>query len=478
MKTIRAAVPEPEVVPSTTQLPEEALDLIDSADCFFLTSSNVGETLSTNYRGGPKGFIRVLPPSAVVPDSSTSNSIELLENDPENTTQLPLIRLIYPEYSGNRLYQTLGNLYTTPQAGIAIPDLLTGTVLYATCTTQIVAGLTASSLLPRSNLAVILTMTEYYLVRNSLGFRATASENGMSPYNPPVRYLSSEHTAAGSSLRPKQHNNPQAIATIVGKEMLGPGRARVTFETDNPVHWTPGQYVALSFAGELDTGYSHMRDDDPQSLNEDWVRTFTVTSPAPREPADSTTKESGEAHAPTDAGPTAKRFEVTVRNVGPCTGLLVKSNPRAGTELAVLGFGGSFDIRAKKGETVLFVAGGVGITPLLGQIERLRRMGVGIELAWAVKKGDVEFIKGVCEAWRMTEAVDVHVFVSGGIDEAGSDALQAAGVTLVGRRLEGGDMDGFGAEKWYVCAGKSLAQAVEGWADARGAEIVGESFAY
>ena len=36
--------------------------------------------------------------------------------------------------------------------------------------------------------------------------------------------------------------------------------------------------MALAFEDELSAGYSHMRDDDPRSLNDDYVRTFTVSS--------------------------------------------------------------------------------------------------------------------------------------------------------------------------------------------------------
>lgn len=39
-------------------LPEGALALVDKADMFFLSSTN-GETMDTNHRGGPRGFVRV-----------------------------------------------------------------------------------------------------------------------------------------------------------------------------------------------------------------------------------------------------------------------------------------------------------------------------------------------------------------------------------------------------------------------------------
>lgn len=40
-------------------LPDEAISLLQQADMFFLSSTN-GETMDTNHRGGPAGFVRVL----------------------------------------------------------------------------------------------------------------------------------------------------------------------------------------------------------------------------------------------------------------------------------------------------------------------------------------------------------------------------------------------------------------------------------
>ena len=65
------------------------------------------------------------------------------------------------------------------------------------------------------------------------------------------------------------------------KEKLTPTMHRFQFTLSDPLAagpWKPGQYVALSFQDELDTGYNHMRDNDPKSLNDDYLRTFTVSS--------------------------------------------------------------------------------------------------------------------------------------------------------------------------------------------------------
>ena len=54
--------------------------------------------MDTNHRGGPPGFVRCLSGE----DGYT--------------------KFVYPEYSGNRLYQSLGNLMLEPKSGFFFPD--------------------------------------------------------------------------------------------------------------------------------------------------------------------------------------------------------------------------------------------------------------------------------------------------------------------------------------------------------------------
>ena len=199
--------------------------------------------MGTNHRGGSPGFVRVA------------------KNDASGTV------LVYPEFSGNRLYQTLGNLYTSPRAGLIFPNFDSGDALYLTTTTEIVFGKDATAVLPRSNLVVKLHVSAARLVKNSLSFRGNNLER--SPYNPPVRYLPAE-----KALPDAQTSNSRVIyATLLARDPLTPTIARFRFSIGDPEasgRWTPGQYVALAFEDELSVGYSHMRDDDPWSLNDDY----------------------------------------------------------------------------------------------------------------------------------------------------------------------------------------------------------------
>lgn len=285
-KQIIPTIPEPALVSGTLPLSAEAIELLAKADLFFVTSSYDGSSMGTNNRGGPRGFVRVM------------------QNDFSGTT------LVYPEYSGNRLYQTLGNLCVFPKVGIVVPDFDTGNVLYTTGTTEIVLGRDCAAILPRSNLAVKVHLEKARFVRHGLAVKAQPGEP--SPYNPPVRFLATER--AGSDA---QAANRQVVyAKLIKKELLTPSIGRFRFSVSDPEvagRIEPGQYVALAFEDELGTGYSHMRDDDPMSLNDDLIRTFTVSS-------------SMQGNLPQD------EFEITIRNVGKVTKFLFRQNVKAGIE--------------------------------------------------------------------------------------------------------------------------------------------------
>jgi NAD(P)H-flavin reductase len=376
-----------------------------------MTADNPETSMSTNHRGGPPGFVRVV--------SNTSSDTSL----------------IYPEYSGNRLYQTLGNLKISPLAGLVFPNLETGDVLYVTGSTEILIGDNARKYLPRSNLAVKINVEAARFVKSGLLFRALPGE--YSPYNPPVQYLSTEDT----------HSLPgdnSGTATLIRKEILSPSVARFAFSlpSGSNITWKAGQYVALDFSDELDVGYSHMRDDDPSSLNDDFVRTFTISSP-PSAVASAAETE----------------LEITIRKVGRVTGMLFAWNPRAGgLEVGLRGIGGSFEI-ARSGK-VGFVAGGVGVTPLLAQASELDMQ--NLKVWWTVKRDDLGFVKKIFEKIPGLKAITM-VFVTSAENPGKEDALD--GVTLKERRLQATDLQDGGQEieKWYLCTNPGLRESILKW---------------
>ncbi|KAF2128863.1 oxidoreductase-like protein [Dothidotthia symphoricarpi CBS 119687] len=308
---IEPALLSSELVSQGPELSDAGKALIEQCDMFFLTTSTQID-MDTNHRGGLPGFVRII----------SSNQI------------------IFPEYSGNRFYQSLGNLLANDRIGLTFPNYETGEVLYTTGTATILVGTDAARLLPGSNLAVQIRLEETIFVKRGLPFRGERKLR--SPYNPLVRTLASEGNM-------KSFLSPSTIqsARLVKKVPLTPSIARFTFAVSGGVTYLPGQWVALDFKSELDIGYSHMRNDDPRSLNDDFVRTFTISS--------------------TPIG-NEREFEITVRKVGPVTDHLFRQNERSGFEVPMLGVGGDFTVVQTGDGITPFLAGGVGITPLLGQL--------------------------------------------------------------------------------------------------------------
>ncbi|KAK4232596.1 hypothetical protein QBC38DRAFT_463225 [Podospora fimiseda] len=431
-KTIRAHIPSPELVSNTLPLPEEAVKLISQADMFFLSSTN-NQTMDTNHRGGAPGFVRVL-----------TNS----ESDG--------VTLVYPEYSGNRLYQTLGNLHVNPLIGLAIPDYETSSVLYLTGTTSLLVN-PPSSILPHTKLAVKITVNSALYIRDSLPFRGEPGE--LSPYNPPICTSTSYSPESATAI---------ASATLISRTLLSSTISKLTFflkpERGHIIEpWKTAGHVTLDFSTELDNGYVHMNDDDPQSLNDDYIRSFTISSPPP-----------------TEVGKNGVQFEITARKTGgPVTGLLFRHDyKRVPLEIPVVGFGGG-ELRVSSGESKkkrVFVAGGVGITPLLSQVEDFEG-GNDVEVVWSLRGDDLGLVGELKEGLRG----NVKVFVTGDVKDEELEKARGLGVRIEKGRVKREDVLGLKDEdrgmRWLLCAGEGMLKVLQGWLEGED-DVVVESFGY
>lgn len=421
---IEPALVTSKLVSKSGTLSTDAKALISRSDMFFLSTST-DEDMDTNHRGGPAGFVRIV-------------------SDTE---------FVYPEYSGNRLYQSLGNLQMNPHIGVTFPDYETGNILYTTGEADILVGQDAAKLLPGSNLAVKIKISEARYVESGLPFRGT--KKIPSPYNPLVRTLPSEgnikSTLSGSRISAK----------LIKKTRLTPTISRFTFSVADGINYKPGQWVAFDFSKDMDHGYSHMREHDPTSLNDDFVRTFTISS----HPGSSDGKE--------------KEFDITIREVGPVTKFLFQQNERAGFEVPIVGIGGEFTIQTDESNVTPFIAGGVGITPLLGQLKGLDTTTDTFKLFWTVRKTDISLVLDTLKQFPSL-AVTTHIFFTGTKQSSGFeesvDSLREQGVTVEMKRIEKKDLDVVSADSWYICAGKVLRKQILGWLE--GKKVFFEDFDY
>ncbi|GAA4634896.1 pyridoxamine 5'-phosphate oxidase family protein [Actinoallomurus vinaceus] len=81
---------------------------ISAADTFFVATADDQGHADASHRGGDPGFVQVLSPT----------------------------RLRWPDYVGNAMFMTLGNLDVNPAAGLLFPDFTTGTLLYVSGTAR------------------------------------------------------------------------------------------------------------------------------------------------------------------------------------------------------------------------------------------------------------------------------------------------------------------------------------------------------
>jgi len=93
-----------------TALDARTGQIVSAADTFFIGSADGEGNTDASHRGGNPGFLQVLSPN--------------------------LLR--WPDYRGNSMFMTLGNIDTNPRAGLLIPDWDTGTTLQLTGTAQII----------------------------------------------------------------------------------------------------------------------------------------------------------------------------------------------------------------------------------------------------------------------------------------------------------------------------------------------------
>lgn len=94
----------------STELSDQQKSLIQRADTFFIGSHHKEGGADASHRGGNPGFIHVL-------DHNT---------------------LRFPDYSGNTMFQTLGNISVNPNCGLLFMDFQRGATLQLTGTAKII----------------------------------------------------------------------------------------------------------------------------------------------------------------------------------------------------------------------------------------------------------------------------------------------------------------------------------------------------
>ena len=125
--------------------------LIARADTFFIATSNAGgggapsDGADVSHRGGKPGFVR-------------------LEGE---------AGFVFPDFSGNYLFNTIGNILENPKAGFLFPDFDAGDLVYMTGAAEIVWDGALADAFDGAERLIRFRAEEIIRVENSLPFRFT-----------------------------------------------------------------------------------------------------------------------------------------------------------------------------------------------------------------------------------------------------------------------------------------------------------------
>nr|WP_243869981.1 pyridoxamine 5'-phosphate oxidase family protein [Amycolatopsis granulosa] len=136
----------PAVPVRTDRLQGSHTDLIARADTFFVATADRDGNADASHRGGNPGFVEVLSPTS----------------------------LRWPDYVGNAMFGTLGNIEVNPVAGLIFPDWDTGSTLQLTGTARVDWDPDRAAAVPGAQRLVEFTISEVVEIRGSSPLRWSA----------------------------------------------------------------------------------------------------------------------------------------------------------------------------------------------------------------------------------------------------------------------------------------------------------------
>ncbi|WP_299852313.1 pyridoxamine 5'-phosphate oxidase family protein [uncultured Roseovarius sp.] len=401
----------------SSALPDEAKSVVARASTVFLATKHTSDgttagartDMGVNHRGGAPGFTRLYE-----------------ENEGSHVTTY----LVLPDHSGNRFYQSLGNIETDPQVGLVFPDFATGEILYITGDAENLLGDDADALMPRASLLTRIKVTGAVFVRGGLNLKL-ASQEQLSPYNPPIKYLRAELEQMGHAIETHEAATPLA-ATLVATKPLSSTISTFEFALSAPIKAPlPGGFGVFDFSDLVDAGYSHMNETNPQLVNEDYVRTWTLSGGAKYDEEN-------------NAFRTTNRVSVTVKRK---PGGLMSNVLHTNAEKLIThklpaqfkGTGAGFSCfsemaessRPKLQEKMLWIAGGVGITPFMAMWDGIKQvakaypqdLSTDIVLLYSGRDDDIAVLQHFAEQnSSVSDQVTLHIVT---FQSAGENPLAA-----------------------------------------------------
>jgi len=318
--------------------------------------------------------------------------------------------------------------------------------------------------MPRTTLVTRVKVTGYTYVEQGLNLIAT--ESHPSPYNPPLKYLTSELSKYGK-IPP---DTTQEIH-LVHSEKESSTITTFTFELPEgkTVNYVPGQHAILDFSAENSNGYRHMADEAPQSLNDDFIRSWTISSVPEIDPG-------------TGKYLPSTKFSCTIKNkyggaVSPMLHRWAKQRHRhSELNIKFIGVEGAFTCfdacHNLKRDKLWFIAGGVGITPFLSMLGvfKARGMKADVAMLYSARGDDINL------STRFNDSgIDTRVF---------STTTKSSEMEVVERRIAYEDVSGVSdllQRDVYLCGPDGFMQVIREYLEKAGVDagkVYVESFAF
>jgi predicted pyridoxine 5'-phosphate oxidase superfamily flavin-nucleotide-binding protein len=155
----------PQWQPATPDEPREAealteqdIALVEGTDTFFIATTDLDGNADASHRGGNPGFLQVRGPR----------------------------HLRWPDYVGNSMFNTFGNLEVNPRAGLMIPNWATGTLLHLTGTAAVDWDPDHAAAHPGAQRVVDFAVEHLVRIDNASPLRWSAPQ--FSRFNPPIAH--------------------------------------------------------------------------------------------------------------------------------------------------------------------------------------------------------------------------------------------------------------------------------------------------
>lgn len=320
--------------------------------------------------------------------------------------------VVIPDYSGNRFVTSLGNIESSGLAGLTIVSFTTGDILYLTGTAENHVGPAALKIMARHASLTTVKVTGYTMVRNALPVRQqTGTSVERSPYSPKIKYLVEETESETGDYEGHQAYLQEAVQL---SSDLAVFKFKVAAKSGaSGINIRPGQAIVLDFMDWMGPPrYQHMANSAPESINDDRVRTWTVSS--------------------ADEGQNVTSFELTMRKMpgGAVTGALFDALKGHSTNqwgqpikfdnsvcAGIVGITGDFSLSPER-LNELWVAGGIGITPFLAMLQALEERGPAakgnISIVLATKEPEImlQLIQPSLAKMPFTVKVELEIFTN------------------------------------------------------------------